>query len=226
MEHALAPPRVAAKKEAALVEDRENAPLLLGPAPAVPKQLAPPIASSPSKPAPTRKRDYDSDKTEDEDDEPTPPPNATPSPKHVQSSPRHIKSSPTKGDVDLSSLAPGPSPGRVFKEDADVKPEFTIGLEHPLEDFKAILKGGRGDVVSDAVSQLAEVIKELVVAKQFPNRRKAELLEAMKYLRSICVEVRNCLLDSAHELILCATLGGRDCCMERVRGDMLCKNAL
>ena len=116
-------------------------------------------------------------------------PNATPSPKHVNSSPRHIKSSPTKGDVDLSSLAPGPSPGRAFKEDVETKPVISIGLETPLEDFKAVLATSGEDVVSDAVGQLGEVIKELVVAKQFPNRRKAELLEAMKFLRATCLKV-------------------------------------
>jgi Ku C terminal domain like len=190
IKHAQAPPRVAAKKEAALVEDRENAPLLLGPAPIAPKQLlAPPTGSSQSKRPAIRKDDYDSDKTEDGDDEPGPAPNATPSPKHVKSSPKHIKSSPTKGDVDLSSLAPKPSPGRMFKEDVDIKPDVRIGLEHPLEDFKTVLKVRGRDVVSDAVSQLGDVVKELVVARQFPNRRKAELLEAMKFMRGICIEV-------------------------------------
>lgn len=221
MEYASAPLRVAAKKEAALVEDRENAPLLLGPVPVPPNQLPPPpVGSSPSKPAAIGKGNYDSDRTEDEDDEPAPPPDTTPSPKHIKSSPKHVKSSPSKGEVDLSSLAPSPSPGRVFKEDGDVKPKIKIGLEHPLEDFKAILKGGVEDVVSDAVSQLGEVIKDLVVAKQFPNRRKAELLEAMRYLRGICVEVRNYLLDSSMNLYVVAIIGGRNCCMERVSADV------
>jgi hypothetical protein len=83
----------------------------------------------------------------------------------------------------------------VFKEDVDVKPDVRIGLEHPLEDFKAILREKGEDLVGDAVLQLGEVIKELVVAKRFPNKRKAELLEAMKYLRDICIAVCNGFLE-------------------------------
>lgn len=182
-----AAPRAIAKKENALVDDRENEPLLLGPAPAVPQQLrAPQATPSPSKPA---KHGKDSDAEDTEEDEPTnSPPKTSPSPKQANSSPRQIKSSPSRREVNLSSLAPGPSPGRVIKEDVEMKPEISIGTDTPLEDFKAAIARSGEDVVSDAVTQLGEVIKELVVVKHFPNRRKGELLEAMKFLRATCIK--------------------------------------
>lgn len=58
-----------------------------------------------------------------------------------------------------------------------------------MDDFKNALLS-EGDIVSEAVVQFAEVIKELAVAKQFPNRRRKELLEAMKLLRETCLKVR------------------------------------
>jgi len=184
------------------VTDQEDAPLLIRPAPAAPKQLPPPFSDSDHLvEATVTKNVSDSEKTENGDDDRGP---GTPS-KRAKTSPKHIKSSPTKGDVILSSLSPGPSQDPVVKEDEDVKPEITIGLEHPLEDFKAVLRGGE-DVVSGAVLLLGDVIKELVVAKQFPNRRKAELLEALKFLRVTCLKASRNPFWPCRKLILSASI--------------------
>ncbi|CAG8742953.1 9712_t:CDS:2, partial [Acaulospora colombiana] len=94
----------------------------------------------------------------------------------------HVKDSPSKADVQLTGA------NETMKDDEyeDVNISALVGLDTPLEDFKAALASG-GDIVSEAVAQLSDVIKQLALAKHFPNRRKNELLEAMKFLRETCL---------------------------------------
>jgi hypothetical protein len=157
-----------------LVEDREDEPLLLAPLPAPPKQIGPPPRESPSK-KPTKELDED-ELTEDEEST------------RDAISINNIKSSPGKNEVKFSELAPPPTVDSRMMEDEDVKPGIIISKKTPLQDFKNALTS-EGDIISEAVVQFADVIKELVVAKQFPNRRKKELLEGMKFLRATCLKV-------------------------------------
>lgn len=73
-----------------------------------------------------------------------------------------------------SYIDPGRAPGRV------------IGTTHPLEDFEKYLS--QGDIVSKAVSDLSEVIIEILM-KPFASRRHKEMIECMKALRDICLKV-------------------------------------
>jgi hypothetical protein len=169
----LVPPRVMARKEVLLVEDREDEPLLVGPAPALPRQNVPQLLESGM--GTTIEEDQE---TEDEDE--------SKQAMDTDGSYVHIKQSPSKTEGKWIET------NETMKEDAEeeeVKLGALVGIDTPLEDFKAALASG-GDVVSEAVMQLSDVIKQLVVAKQFPNRRKTELLEAMKYLREICLMAR------------------------------------
>ena len=73
-----------------------------------------------------------------------------------------------------SYIDPGRAPGRV------------IGTTHPLEDFEKYLS--QGDIVFKAVSDLSEVIIEILM-KPFASRRHKEMIECMKALRDICLKV-------------------------------------
>ncbi|KAG8834379.1 ATP-dependent DNA helicase II subunit 2 [Serendipita sp. 399] len=174
-----APEKVTARKEAILVDDREDEPLLIGPAPVLPKRVLPDF----SIPSPTKSERKagrsDGGTTEDEDDDFVHVASADAAP----STSVKIKGSPSKYDVDLSTLS---SPSKFGVDEEDIKPKIVIGKTTPLEDFKTALADG--DIVSEAVSQMADVIKELVNSSQFPNRRKAELLDAMAALREACLK--------------------------------------
>jgi ATP-dependent DNA helicase 2 subunit 2 len=156
-----------------LVDDREDEPLLLGPAPVLPKQIAPDW-NSPSK------HDREGESAEDEIP-------AGPSPKYAAASPVPKQESPRKGAKATSTALSTEDDDTLVKDEEEEKP-LLIGITNPLEDFRAATASG-SDVVSEAVVQLADVIKELVVGPQFPNRRKSELIECMKLLRETCIKV-------------------------------------
>lgn len=156
-----------------LVDDREDEPLLLGPAPVLPKQIAPDW-NGPSK------HDREGESAEDE----VP---AGPSPKYAAASPVLKQESPRKGAKATSTALSTEGDDTLVKDEEEEKP-LIIGMTNPLEDFRAATASG-SDVVSEAAAQLADVIKELVVGPQFPNRRKAELIECMKLLRQTCIKV-------------------------------------
>ncbi|KAG8856720.1 ATP-dependent DNA helicase II subunit 2 [Serendipita sp. 411] len=172
-----APEKATVRKETVLVEDREDEPLLIGPAPVMQKRTPPLIGVSGSA-TPERKsgRSYGGIT---EDDEEFVRITAADAP----SSPEKIKGSPSKYEVDLSTLS---SQSKVVTQQEDIKPDIVVGKTSPLEDFRTALADG--DIVSEAVSQMADVIKELVTGSQFPNRRKAEILEAMAALRETCLK--------------------------------------
>ncbi|OCH84687.1 ku80-like protein [Obba rivulosa] len=73
--------------------------------------------------------------------------------------------------------SPEPDPGRA--------PGRIIGNTYPLEDFRQNI--ARGDVVTKAVEDLAEVIKE-IVTKPFASRRTEEMLQCMRTLRKVALE--------------------------------------
>ncbi|KAF8575921.1 ku80-like protein [Ramaria rubella] len=75
-----------------------------------------------------------------------------------------------------ASLSPTPDPGRA--------PGRIIGNTSPLQDFKQNIK--EGDVVSQAVRDLGEVIKE-VITKPFASRRHGEMLECLKEMRHVAL---------------------------------------
>ena len=66
-------------------------------------------------------------------------------------------------------------------------PGRIVGASFPLADFRANIT--RGDVVSKAVEDLAFVVKDVVV-KPFAARRTEEMLECMRELRKVALEVR------------------------------------
>lgn len=175
------PPKTAgARNEAPLVEGREEAPLLQGPAPPVRKEL---MAPSPSK-AQAREGDSDTDATEDEEEAPV-----LVRTEDAEVAPLdNVKASPSKRDVDLNHVKQSPQKSDIhFKDEEEDEAVVVIGTVHPLEDFRAALASD-DDVVSEAVSQLADVIKSLAVEGKFPNKRKNELLEAMAALRETCLK--------------------------------------
>lgn len=73
-------------------------------------------------------------------------------------------------------IDPGRSVGRI------------VGITSPLEDFTRNIKDG--DVVSQAVHDLGEVIKD-VITKPFSSRRHQEMLECMKEMRNVALQVCN-----------------------------------
>lgn len=73
-------------------------------------------------------------------------------------------------------------------QEAGRAPGRIIGSAYPLKDFKDNL--ARGDLVTKAVEDLSEVIKETVV-KPFAYRRADEMLECMQELRKVALEVSN-----------------------------------
>ncbi|KAF9014914.1 SPOC like C-terminal domain-containing protein [Cyathus striatus] len=75
------------------------------------------------------------------------------------------------------SVSPGIDPGRA--------PGRIIGSTYPLKDFQKNI--AQGDVVSKAVEDLGEVIKE-VIMRPFASRRSEEILECMKVLRDTCLK--------------------------------------
>jgi ATP-dependent DNA helicase 2 subunit 2 len=157
-----------------LVDDREDEPLLLGPAPVLPKQIAPDWNGS------SKHQDREGESAEDE----VP---AGPSPKYAAASPVPKQESPRKGAKATSTALPTEGDDTLVKDEEEEKP-LLIRTANPLEDFRAATASG-SDVVTEAAAQLADVIKELVVGPQFPNRRKAELIECMKVLRETCIKV-------------------------------------
>lgn len=72
------------------------------------------------------------------------------------------------------AIDPGRAPGRI------------IGSTYPLKDFLKNIS--QGDVVTKAVEDLGEVIKEIAL-KPFASRRHAELVGCMKTLRDTSLKV-------------------------------------
>jgi ATP-dependent DNA helicase 2 subunit 2 len=79
------------------------------------------------------------------------------------------------------------SPAASPPSDEGRAPGRIIGNTTPLEDFKTNLE--EGDVVSQAVRDLGAVIKEIIM-KPFASRRHQEMLECMKEMRKVALEVR------------------------------------
>lgn len=153
------------------MEDREEEPPLLGPAPVLPKQIAPDWSTP-----------YSRKQAASDDDSPS----RTP-PKYTEQSPLLKQESPRKPNLNTSPTPATGSKGALVKEEDEEKPPL-VGTVRPLEDFRLATASG-GDVISEAVTQLAEVITELAIKPKFPNKRKAELLECMKALRETCIKV-------------------------------------
>ena len=88
---------------------------------------------------------------------------------------------------------PTPSPERDVDMDVNAgidrmcAPGRIVGASFPLADFRANI--ARGDVVSKAVEDLAFVVKDVVV-RPFATRRTEEMLECMRELRKVALEVR------------------------------------
>ena len=74
-------------------------------------------------------------------------------------------------------IDPARAPGRI------------VGAAFPLKDFRANI--ARGDLVTKAVEDLAFVVKD-VVAQPFAKLRTNEMLECMRELRRVALEVRVC----------------------------------
>lgn len=100
------------------------------------------------------------------------------------------RASPSKAEPPATKKPPSnhplPTPARSMSPDPGRAPGRIIGAAFPLKDFRKNLKSG--DLVTKAVEDLGEVIKEIVV-KPFAMRRKAELLECMEALRETCLKV-------------------------------------
>ena len=94
-----------------------------------------------------------------------------------------------KTDVD-SDHALLPTPARSLSPDPFIDrqrmPGRIIGLSFPLEDFKKNIS--RGDVVTKAVEDLGFVIQQ-VLTKPFATRRYDEMLDCMRELRRVALEV-------------------------------------
>ena len=78
-------------------------------------------------------------------------------------------------DDDAMEIDPARAPGRI------------VGAAFPLKDFRANI--ARGDLVTKAVEDLAFVVKD-VVAQPFAKLRTDEMLECMRELRKVALEVR------------------------------------
>ncbi len=98
------------------------------------------------------------------------------------------KAASRKPDVDR---APLPTPARSLSPDPIIDrqrmPGRIVGLSFPLEDFRKNIS--RGDVVTKAVEDLGFVIQQ-ILAKPFSSRRYDELLDCMRELRKVALEVR------------------------------------
>ena len=85
------------------------------------------------------------------------------------------------------SLSPRP---RNDDDDMDVDqmraPGRIVGATYPLKDFRANVK--TGDLVTKAVEDLAYVIKD-VISRPFAGRRTKEMLECMREMRKVALEV-------------------------------------
>ncbi|KAF7986188.1 hypothetical protein HWV62_38598 [Athelia sp. TMB] len=103
------------------------------------------------------------DSSDTEDDEEETPHTPAKKPKNNQPLPTPARSTSPEVVID-----PGRAPGRI------------IGSTYPLKDFLKNIS--QGDVVTKAVEDLGEVIKEIAL-KPFASRRHAELLNCMKTLR-------------------------------------------
>lgn len=62
----------------------------------------------------------------------------------------------------------------------------TISLSYPLRDFNKNL--ARGGLISKVVEDLCWIIIEVVVRRPFGNKRKEEMIDAMRRLREVCLE--------------------------------------
>lgn len=96
---------------------------------------------------------------------------------------------PTKAKAKKQFRTPSPEPMEVETQtQTDYKraPGRIIGETYPLDDFRKNI--ATGDIVSKAVEDFGWVIKEIVM-KPFASRRYKEVMECLKVLRSVCLEV-------------------------------------
>ena len=91
--------------------------------------------------------------------------------------------------------APLPTPARSLSPDPIIDrqrmPGRIIGLSFPLEDFRKNIS--RGDVVTKAVEDLGFVIQQ-VLTRPFSSRRHDEMLDCMRELRKVALEVHTWLV--------------------------------
>lgn len=135
-----------------------------------------PATSTPKKVADTE----EGSETEDESDQETT--LATkPSTKPPKSPPTSARNPP------LPTPARSPPSQSPPLSGIDHTPGRIISNSSPLTDFQENIK--QGDIVSQAVRDLGTVIKE-VIMKPFASRRHSEMLECMKEMRKVALEVR------------------------------------
>lgn len=84
-------------------------------------------------------------------------------------------SSSSQSQPSTTEYAPRPPPGRI------------IGLTYPLSDFRKNIASG--DLVSKAVEDFGWALKEIVVERPFGGRRSEEVVEGLKEMRKVCLEV-------------------------------------
>ena len=104
---------------------------------------------------------------------------ATPAKPQAHVQPETILPTPARSPSSASPpIDPGRGVGRI------------VGNTSPLADFKQNIK--EGDVVSQAVHDLGEVIKD-VITKPFSSRRHQEMLGCLKEMRNVALQVCNTL---------------------------------
>ena len=90
-----------------------------------------------------------------------------------------LNQKPGTSKLPTPARSPTPDPGRA--------PGRIIGSAYPLEDFKK--NTATGDLVSKAVEDLGFVITD-IITKPFSSKRTDEMIECMKEMRKVCLEVR------------------------------------
>ncbi|EMD41347.1 hypothetical protein CERSUDRAFT_146244 [Gelatoporia subvermispora B] len=105
-----------------------------------------------------------------------------------------------------------PTPTRSPEPDRGRASGRIIGNTYPLDDFRQNI--ARGDVVTKAVEDLGDIIKE-VVAKPFASRRTEEMLQCMRVLRKVALEedeidAWNAFLRQLHEVCLESKPGNKE----------------
>ena len=158
----------------------------------VPPRETPAHASTSIKPSPSKLQNMDVDSaTEDESDgelnvpvkKPGVPPSSSNKPKpelvtppepQAQLQPEIALPTPARSPASASPpVDPGVALGRI------------VGNTSPLEDFKRNLQ--EGDIVTQAVHDLGQVIKE-IITRPFASRRHQEMLECLKEMRLVALQ--------------------------------------
>lgn len=87
-------------------------------------------------------------------------------------------------DILKQKPAPAPVQSEQQGSDTEEEPNRIIGSINPLEDFERNI--ATGDVITQAVKDLAEVVTE-VVLKPFAARRQSEMIKCMEKLRTVAL---------------------------------------